>query len=307
MNRRQFIQQAAAGGILALGWPLKFSWAVAPTANVQPLKIVFYTDVHARPERGAPDAMALAAEAINAQRANLVLCGGDMIAGGIESSVESIAPRWDLYKKMHQAIKPEPVVVLGNHDLVGVEPDDGSAPVADPRGDAREKLGIKDTYRAFDFNGYHFILLDCTEITANEDGYRGYVWEEQMTWLQHDLGSVDKKTPIVLLCHMPLLTAFYQGTLGIETHVPPDRGVVNNLEVLAAFAEHNLLLVLQGHLHVNEMMRWQKTTFITGGAISGRWWRGNWHGTDPGYGVLNLSPDRVDWEYHTYGWKKRSG
>ena len=84
-----------------------------------------------------------------------------------------------------------------------------------------------------------------------------------------------------------------------------NRVVVNSRDVLACFANHRLHLVLQGHLHVNEMLRWRGTTFITGGAVSGKWWRGPWHGTDAGFGVLTLRPDRVDWDYKEIGWVPR--
>ena len=104
---------------------------------------------------------------------------------------------------------------------------------------------------------------------------------------------------------MPLLTAFYQATEGTECPAPANRAVVNNLEVLERFAGRNLLLVLQGHLHVDEMLRWRDTTFITGGAVCGRWWRGEWHGTREGFGVVTLRRDRVEWEYVTYGWHAR--
>jgi hypothetical protein len=53
------------------------------------------------------------------------------------------------------------------------------------------------------------------------------------------------------------------------------------------------------------MLRWRGTTFITGGAVCGQWWRGPWHGTDAGFGVLTLRPDRVDWEYKEIGWVPR--
>lgn len=110
---------------------------------------------------------------------------------------------------------------------------------------------------------------------------------------------------MILVSHMPLLTGFYQLTEGLESPVPSNRClVVNNREVLAAFGSHPAR-VLQGHLHVNELLRWRGTTFITGGAICGKWWRGDFHGTEPGFGVLHLRPDRVDWEYHGYDWVSR--
>jgi hypothetical protein len=53
------------------------------------------------------------------------------------------------------------------------------------------------------------------------------------------------------------------------------------------------------------MLRWQGTTFITSGAICGNKWRGPRYGTPEGFGVLTLRPNRVEWEYKTYGWTAR--
>jgi Icc protein len=50
------------------------------------------------------------------------------------------------------------------------------------------------------------------------------------------------------------------------------------------------------------MLRWRSTTFVTGGAVCGKWWRGRWYGTPEGFGIVTLRRDRVDWEYRTYGW-----
>jgi 3',5'-cyclic AMP phosphodiesterase CpdA len=249
--------------------------------------------------------MARTAEAINAQQADLVLCGGDMITDGYTSSAGMAAPRWAAYRAMHEAIRPEPVCVVGNHDLVGVEPSDDSPAADDPRTEVRKWMNLSQTYRSFDQGGYHFILLDSIEVARDDLKYRGFIDPTQMDWLRSDLAQVDADTPIVLVSHLPLLTGYYQMTGGIETPVPANRGIVNNLEVLAAFEKHRLLAVLQGHLHVSEMMRWRDTTFITGGAVCGKWWRGSWQGTAGGFGVLVLHPDRVDWEYHPTGWEPR--
>ena len=53
------------------------------------------------------------------------------------------------------------------------------------------------------------------------------------------------------------------------------------------------------------MLRWRNTTFITGGSVCGQWWRGPWQGTPEGFGVMTLRSERVDWDYHTYGWQAR--
>lgn len=304
-SRRAFLRDTALGSVAVLGWSNQLTWAVEPSADTQPLKIVFYTDIHTRVEWETPQALALAAESINRHAADLVLCGGDMITDGYQSSSAQVAPRWDAYRVMHEAIRPAPVVILGNHDLVGVEPSDGSAPAIDPREDVKRQMNLDATYRSFDLHGYHFMLLDSVQVTADEKKYRGFIDDAQLAWIRRDLEGVDSRTPIVVVCHVPLLTTFFQATQGIETSVPSNRGVVNNREVLECFSGHNLQLVLQGHLHVNEMLRWRGTTFITGGAVCGKWWRGEWHGTPEGYGVLDLTPGKVDWNYHAYGWTAR--
>ena len=89
---------AALGGGLA--WP---GWRrPAPATADRPLKVVFFTDIHARTEWDTPEALAQAAAAINAQRADLVLCGGDMITDGYDSSPAMAAPRWEAYRAMRQ-------------------------------------------------------------------------------------------------------------------------------------------------------------------------------------------------------------
>jgi 3',5'-cyclic AMP phosphodiesterase CpdA len=164
-------------------------------------------------------------------------------------------------------------------------------------------FALERTYRSVEAGGYRLLILDSISVVGGDDAYHGRIEPDQLRWLATELESIDRSTPIVLATHIPLLTGFYQATEGGTAAAPANRIVVNNREVLELFADHNLLLVLQGHLHVAEMLRWRGTTFITGGALCGKWWRGAWHGTGEGYGVLTLRPDRVDWEYHGYGWK----
>jgi len=305
-TRRDFLKSTALGSVMALGWPQRAVWAIdSPDATAQPLRIVYFTDIHTRVEWDTPEALRLASDAMNQHHADLILCGGDMITDGYNGTSASVAPRWDAYLDMHYRLVPTPHVIIGNHDLVGVEPENGSEPEADPRSDVRRRLGIEKTYRSFDHAGYHFILLDVVQVTRDALKYRGIVDDAQMAWLKDDLVGVRPETPIILMSHMPLLTSFFQRTDSITAAVPENRGVVNNREVLEVFSGHRLLLVLQGHLHVNEMLRWGDTTFITGGAVCGKWWRGTWHGTQEGYGVLDIRADQVEWTYHSYGWTAR--
>lgn len=304
-SRRTFLGATlAAGAATTLPWSRSTSWAAE--GPVSPLRLAFYTDIHARVEWETPEAMAICADQINAQKADLVICGGDLVTDGFTSTTAQMKPRWAAYKAGFPDRLTAPLfTAIGNHDLIGVEPVDGSPPESDFRAAFREANGLASTYRSVDAGGCHIVFLDPIEPTGDALRYRGNINTEQMKWLREDLARVDTQTPIILVVHMPLMTGFFQATQGATAPATPNRVVINSLDVLGAFADHNLVLVLQGHLHVNELLRWRKTTFITGGSVCGQWWRGPWQATPEGFGVITLRPDRVDWDYHSYGWKAR--
>ena len=203
---------------------------------------------------------------------------------------------------MHQSIRGEVHSTIGNGDLVGVAPRDGSDAECDPRADFRERLGLTQTTYAFDAAGYHIVVLDCLQITDDMLHYHGLVSAEQLEWLTEDLSRVPGAMPVILLLHMPLATAFFGNLKGSTVASRPDRVVTNNREVLRVFENHNLVLVLQGHTHVAELIQWRGITFLTGGAISGNWWRGAYHDTQEGFSVLTMNHDNIIWDYVDYGW-----
>ena len=288
--------------LLAGGRSLRASWAIAGSGRGS-LRLVFYTDVHTRTEWEVPVAITRAAEAINSKKADLVIAGGDLITDGFKSSARDVAPRWEAYMTMHQAIKGDLYPAIGNHDLVGAMPWDGTPAAKDPRAIFRSRMGLDSTYYSFNAVGYHFVMLDPMNITGNGYGFEGMILPEQLEWLKEDLSRVRIGTPIVVTTHIPLLSAFFQATRGATFTPPKTRVIVNNLEVLRIMKNHNVILVLQGHLHAREWIKWQDTTFIVGGAICGKWWRGPWHGTEEGFNVITLTRNRVDLEYIDYGWE----
>ena len=298
-TRRRFL---ALAGATAAALPAR-AWWPSRGARGESLRLAFFTDVHARTEWETPRAMGMAATAINDARADLVVAGGDLITDGFQSAATTVEPRWKAYLEMHGAINGRVEPVMGNHDLVGAIPEDGSEPSPDPRARFRDAFGLDRTARSFTAGGYYFFLLDSIAVTGGSEKYRGRIDEPQLAWLSEELAGIEPDTPIVVASHIPLLTTMFQATEGATVAAKPNRVVENNLEIFDLFAGHNLLLVLQGHLHVDEMVRWRNTSFISGGAVCGKWWRGSWHGTREGFGVLTLRPDGVDWQYRTYGWE----
>jgi 3',5'-cyclic AMP phosphodiesterase CpdA len=305
ITRRNFLGKLIAGfSFLAGGGLLDTSCAIRGS-DKGTLRLVFYTDVHARTEWDTPLAMAKAADAINDQNTDLVIAGGDLITDGFQSSAATVVPRWDAYMKMHQDIKADVYPAIGNHDFVAAIPAGGSPASGNPRAIFLNRMGLDRTFYSYDAVGYHFIALDSIQVTGDEYRYQGIIQPPQLQWLKEDLSNTPKETPIVLVTHIPLLTSFFYASKGATYAARPNRVVVNNREVLKAFENHNLALVLQGHLHVAEMIKWQNTTFITGGAVCGKWWRGAWYGTEEGFYDITLTENQVECSYIDYGWEAK--
>ena len=302
ISRRNFLSKLIAGFVfLAGGGSIKTGCSIRGS-DKGTLRLVFYTDVHARTEWDTPTAMAMAADAINDQKVDLVIAGGDLITDGFQSSAATVAPRWDAYMKMHRALKADVYPAIGNHDLVAAVPADGTPAADNPRTTFINRMGLERTYYSFNAVGYHFIILDSIQVTRDAYPYQGIIQPQQLEWLRQDLANVANDTPIIVVTHIPLLTAFFNASQGATYAAQPNRVVVNNREVLKTFENHNLALVLQGHLHVKEMIKWQNTTFITGGAVCGKWWRGAWYGTEEGFYDITLTANQVECSYIDYGW-----
>jgi 3',5'-cyclic-AMP phosphodiesterase len=104
--------------------------------------------------------------------------------------------------------------------------------------------------------------------------------------------------------HIPLVTSFLSYVP--ETPVPPPHhglSVANANEVLDVFAGHNVIGVLQGHTHVNEMVLWKGVPYVTSGAICGNWWHGTRLGTPEGFTVVSVANGKMTTRYETYGFK----
>ena len=305
ITRRNFLGRLIAGFAFMAGAGSFNTGCSIRGSDQGKLRLAFYTDVHARTEWDTPLAMARAADAINAQKADIVIAGGDLITDGFQSSAATVAPRWDAYMKMHHEIKSDVYPAIGNHDFVAAIPTDESPASDNPQAIYLDRMGLDRTYYSFDAVGYHFIILDSVQITWDEYQYQGIIRPRQLQWLREDLSVVPKKKPVVLVTHIPLLTSFFNASEGATYAARPNRVVVNNRETLKIFDKHNLVLVLQGHLHVAEMIRWQNTTFITGGAVSGKWWRGQWYGTEEGFYNITLTGNQLESNYIDYGWEAK--
>ncbi|MBN2071722.1 MAG: metallophosphoesterase [Candidatus Krumholzibacteriota bacterium] len=279
----------------------------AAILRAESFRLVFMSDIHLMPELNGTGGFRAAIERINQLDPDLVITGGDLIYDALEVDQSRAGYLYDLYIEMRGGIEAPVYDVIGNHEIFGLYPASGvdSGHPLYGKKMFMEKIGGGSTYRSFDFRGWHFILLDTIEFRVDRR-YFGFVGKKQLEWIARDLEKTGRDKPIILAGHIPLVTAFRQIKEGAASISPPAEVVVNSHEVLALFDRYNLKLVLQGHLHIVEQIAIRGTHFVTGGAVSGAWWKGPYEGFPEGFVVIDIDGEKYDYFYESFGWKARN-
>jgi 3',5'-cyclic-AMP phosphodiesterase len=259
----------------------------------------FITDTHIKPDSMVITAFNKAIDSINNAGVDFVISGGDQVYDVMRGNQAKSDTLFTLYKTLSSRIQVPVYNTVGNHELFGIyeeSPEDSTH--------ADYKYGMfaryfGDTYYAFDHKGWHFVVLNTLDVEGKR--YIGRIGAEQLQWLKDDLAALPAETPIAVVVHLPLVSAMSQvyPKPGQATDAGPL--VQDRDSLLAAFEEHNLKLVLQGHLHWFEDLNVEnKTHFITGGSIAGRpSWRGTNHGPR-GFLVFDVNGEDFDWRYVAY-------
>ncbi len=301
MERRNLLK-------LSLGAPLVALTARAAAAAETPeragdsFSFAFVGDCHIRPELGADRACAQCFEQISASSVDFVIQGGDHVEDALEASRARATLLMDLYQRTERAHLRKPIHhVIGNHDCLGVFPKSGIDPSAPDYGKQFYIQRFGARYYAFDHKGVHFVVLDSIVLTSDRS-YEGRVDGVQLEWLRADLSAQPKDMRIVVVTHIPLVTAMqcYEPESWLGT---PHNWtfVVNGREVLRILRDHDVLAVLQAHSHAYERIELDGISFITTGAVAGADWRGSFLGTPEGYTDITIAGRKVESRYRTYG------
>ena len=191
---------------------------------------------------------------------------------------------------------------LGNHEVFGIYERSGISPDHPEYRYGMFESRIGETYYSFDYEGWHFMVLNSVQETEDRR-YIGMIGEEQMDWIRTDLMELDPNTPIIVSTHIPFITVFTQILYG--EFAPDYHGLVveNAREVLDLFTGYKLKLVLQGHLHYMEDILVYETHFITVGAVSGSWWNGPYNEVEEGFLMVHVKGDNFCCEYVDYAWE----
>ena len=274
-----------------------------PVRPHEPFTFLFITDTHLQPELQAAAGCRQSFLKARTIASDFVIQGGDHIFDALGTGYGRADSLLKLYDGTEQDLGMQVHHTIGNHDCLGVYAKSGVAPTDPLYGKKFFEDHFGQRYYSFDHRGVHFVVLDSIGITPERD-YEGRVDPAQMTWLRADLGAQPAGTPIVVVSHIPLVTAFACYDPQAAAKPTPNRySGLNAAEVIAALAGHNILGVLQGHTHINETVWWRGVPFITGGAVSGNWWHGTHLGTEEGFTVVEVSGNSLATRYETYGFK----
>jgi len=287
--------------LLLLSSCTEINWKV-DTDPAEEFSFVFMTDIHLQPERNATEGFKSAIKKVNDLDPDFVITGGDLIMDALGQTYGRSDSLYNLYTKVAEDFNMPVHNTVGNHEIYGWYERSGADRNHPEFGKKMFEKRIEKRYRSFDHMGWHFLILDSVEENG-EGGYQGGIDSVQMEWIKQDLASVDSLTPVVVSTHIPFITTEAQILRGSTEANSPGEVIVNAKEVLKLFDHHNLKLVLQGHLHYLESLYVFGTTFITGGAVSARWWRGPYLGTEEGFLMIHVEDNDFEWKYVDYCWE----
>ncbi|MFZ1292211.1 MAG: metallophosphoesterase [Melioribacteraceae bacterium] len=273
-------------------------------AQTEEFTFVFATDIHIQKERNAYRGFTKAIEEINKLNPDFVITGGDLVMDALGANFNRADSQYNLYNETIKLLNAPLFNTIGNHEIFGWYKKSNIERTHPEFGKKMYENRIGKLYYSFVHKGVKFIILDSIEELPEQNGYYGYINNEQIEWLKKELSETDKEMPIIISSHIPLYTMFAQMTEG--SMIANDRGLVveNSKEVIDLFKDYNLKLILQGHLHyfedINMMNRFN---IITGGAVCARWWQGPNEGMEEGFLIVKVKQNKIESEYFDYDWQ----
>lgn len=272
------------------------------TQKENSFSFVFMTDIHLQPENNAVEGLKQAINKVNELKPDFVITGGDLIMDALGQSYGRADSLYNLYQELEMDFQMPVYNTMGNHEIYGIYEKSGADKNHPEYGEKMFEKRIGPGYRAFEQKGWKFFILNSVEDTR-ESKYIGLIDEKQKSWIKEELQKTDSVTPLVISTHIPLLTIFMQAYYGSTLPVDSSLVVYNSKEILDLFKGYNLKLVLQGHLHTIEDIYTEGVHFLTGGAVSSRWWRGKNRGVEEGFMLIKVDGQEFSWEYIDYGWE----
>ncbi|MEX2091439.1 MAG: metallophosphoesterase, partial [Pirellulales bacterium] len=206
---------AAAAGLLAWGATPRASIAdTSRPARRRALRVAHLTDIHVEPEKRAGEGMAACFHHVQqlADKPELILTGGDHVMDSFEADDVRTTLQWNLWNTVFKNECDVPVhSCIGNHDVWGWEKAKSKTTGKEAnwgKSRATEMLHLGERYYAFSQAGWQFVVLDSThEPIDGGGGYTALLDDAQFDWLERTLRDTPRETPVLVLSHIPILSA----------------------------------------------------------------------------------------------------
>jgi len=297
MDRGAFIKTSllsAAVPLLGFGTPTE-------SRKSTPLRFAHLSDIHVKegiiPESG----MAKALQSVNSLKdsPSFIINGGDSIMDSLEANKEETQLQWDIFKRILNENNKLPIHhCIGNHDIWGwfsKVPGIDNEPLYGKNW-VVETLQMPKRYYKFQSGKWHFVVLDSTQLNPL-GGYIAKIDDEQFVWLKETLNAIPKDNHICIVSHIPILSIC--AGLFFEKNEPNgDRLLKRNLmhtdfiQLKELFIQHpNVRLGISGHIHLQDEIEYLGVKYYNNGAVSGKWWKGNFQEFAPAYAIMELFDD----------------
>lgn len=303
MNRREVISSL---GLLGAGALASGTGLLNPSRK-RSLRIAHLTDIHLRDYSDAPKKFEKCLHTLQSisDAPDIIFNGGDTIFDALGADKSSVERQWKLWDSIIKEENNLPIFhCIGNHDVWGAG---DKSDVLYGKAYAVDKMGLKKPYYSLEKSGWKFIILDSTH-PVGEGWYTGKLDDEQFDWLQKELAQTGPTTPVMVMSHIPILTAtgFYEGNEKEGNWVVPGSWMhIDFNRIKKLFQKHpNVKLCVSGHMHLLDHVQYNGVTYCCNGAVSGNWW-GNemYHETHAGFALIDLYDDGgFDVNYQTYNW-----
>lgn len=286
-NRRRFIKGSLLAGVATM--VPNITMAEKKVAGAKKVMTVAHiTDVHLAEGNQAPERFANCLQKIKEHQVDLFLNGGDSIMAADYGDItrERVHEQWGLWHTSRKLFAEyEMYACLGNHDMWWAAPSKEDEMYG--KNYAMQQLKMPAAYYSFNKNGWHFIVLD-----SNNDG-GGALGETQMQWLENDLASLPKGTPVLVMSHYPILAVSTIVVGGNHKDSKP---------ITKLFYKHpdKKIHCISGHVHLYDSAVYNNVHYYCNGSVSGYWWGDGdeesaqkyyYQETPPGYTIIELYDD----------------
>ena len=236
LTRRGFLSAATATS-LALALPRTSAAAIRRLEK--PVRIGVIADLHHDVMHDGTARMEAFVKDMATRKPDVIMQLGDFAYPNVKNR-EVIG----LFNHAHK----QSLHVIGNHDM--------------DAGHTKQKCvdvwGMPGRYYTRNIEGLQLVVLDGNDggSPTHKGGYASYVGKEQTKWLKEQLATLDG--PIIVISHQP-----FAGYAAVDN--------AEEMQTILGGAADKVILAINGHTHVDDVLRVKSVTYMHVNSASYQW------------------------------------